>query len=548
MEQQDGSMSRRGFLAGAGVIALGAAGLAGCSPDGGVVAASGDGGGGEPNWDKTVDILVIGSGTVAIAAVVAKQLGGGDVLVVEKANVWGGTTATSGGGLWIPGAYCQADEGITDDIEAAVKYAVACSFDRCDPKLPETYVRNANPYIEWTRDNLGWEWGLNGHGFFQDYFEPMEGFLANGRGNVGLAGLMGPGFWAIVQEKAAELGVEVMMETAGTALYTNAEGNVIGAKASASSGDINIKVNKAVFLGTGGFDHNPDMISRYQAVRPYISNAALGNTGDAQNMGAAIGADLGIMDKNWGLPCFYPAGNWSANNETLFEFVGNDWAMYRGKPNAVVVNEQGRRFGNEASAYAVFNRGWEAWDSGKLKHANLPAYFICDASFLEYYTLPGQAAVGDPLPEFFTQADTLDELAAKLGIDATGLVEEIASFNADAVTGVDTRFGRGSKSFDIQTSGDATGRELANSCLAPLEKAPFYGALYVPGTCGTNGGLKVDEHAQVLRTDGTPIGGLYAVGNCSAGWVGGSYCGGGMTVGQGSVMSWVGVKHALGAE
>jgi succinate dehydrogenase/fumarate reductase flavoprotein subunit len=546
------NLSRRGFLAGAGVLGLGA--LAACTPSGKETSngdgggSGGAGGGAEPTWDKTVDVLVVGSGTVAIAGLVAKELGAGDVLLIEKANVWGGTTATSGGGLWIPGAYCQAAENITDDIEAAVKYAISCSFGRCDPKLPETYVRNANPFIEWTRDAFGWEWGLNGHGFFQDYFEPIEGFLANGRGNVGLAGLNGPGFWAVVQEKATELGVEVMMETAGTSLYTNEDGDIIGVKAKAGSGDLNIKVNKAVFLGTGGFDHNPDMVRRYQPVRPYISNAAPGNTGDGQNMGVAIGADLGTMDKNWGLPCFYPANDWSIDKDPLFEFTGNDWATYRGKPNAVVVNKYGRRFGNEASAYAVFNRSWESWDSYRLEYTNLPAYFICDATYLEHYTLPGQKAVGDPVPEFFTQAETLAELAGKLGIDESGLLAEIAEFNTAAAEGNDPRFGRGSKNFDRQTSGDATGRDLPNSCLAPLEKGPFYGAIYVPGTCGTNGGLVVNEKAQVLRTDGSAIKGLYAVGNCSSGWVGGSYCGGGMTVGQGCVMSWIGVKHALNAE
>ena len=147
------------------------------------------------------------------------------------------------------------------------------------------------------------------------------------------------------------------------------------------------------------------------------------------------------------------------------------------------------------------------------------------------------------------QADTLEELAGKLGIDPAGLTAEIAAFNENAVKGTDPVYHRGEKHLDINTTGVMAGSrtDLANPVLAPLATGPFYGAIYVPGTCGTAGGLTINENAQVVNTAGEPIEHLYAVGNCSSGVSGGTYVHGGISLGSGGVMSWVAVNHAMGA-
>ena len=155
---------------------------------------------------------------------------------------------------------------------------------------------------------------------------------------------------------------------------------------------------------------------------------------------------------------------------------------------------------------------------------NIPAYFICDAACWATYSLPGHTvgAVGDgedsyfnetyggeasdpsEVPAHFVKADTLEELAEKLGIDAAGLAAEIATFNENAAKGVDPVYHRGEKHLDINTTGVMAGSrtDLANPVLAPLATGPFYGAVYVPGTCGTAGGLTINENAQVVNVNG----------------------------------------------
>ena len=99
----------------------------------------------------------------------------------------------------------------------------------------------------------------------------------------------------------------------------------------------------------------------------------------------------------------------------------------------------------------------------------------------------------------------------------------------------------------MYTSGVMAGSrtDLANPVLAPLATPPFYGAVYVPGTCGTGGGLTINENAQVMSAFGEPIPGLYAAGNCSSGVSGGRYVHGGISIGSGAVMGWIAVHHAL---
>ena len=230
------------------------------------------------------------------------------------------------------------------------------------------------------------------------------------------------------------------------------------------------------------------------------------------------------------------------------DFAGQDAGMYRGLPGSVIVNARGQRFGNENAPYPVFNRAFGRFDNYGANFSNIPGYHICDSSYVGSYRLPGQTAVTDPIPDIVTQANTLEELAEKLGIDPVGLVAEINEFNENARKGLDPKFNRGGHRFDINTSGVYSGMrtDIPNTCLGPVEVGPFYGVPIVPGTFGTSGGLRIDPNSQVVNVKGEVIPGLYAVGNCSSGVSAGTYMAGGMTVGQGSVMSFVAVRHILG--
>lgn len=545
---ETGKVSRRNFVKGAGAVGLGLAAL-GMLPACASGSADKGSGAGAANvsWDVETDVLVVGTGTSAFAALVAKANGVENVTIIEKSKIWGGTSATSGGTLWIPLFYAGQEAGMADTREDALTYMKAVAAGRGNEAAMEMYVDNANALLEWTRDTFGWEWVTDTPGMgFKDYYEPYEGFRSHGR--QASLGNGGAGLWSQLQQDVKDLGIEVMMGTAAEELIVDDAGAVVGVRASDGGKETLIKANQCVVLGTGGFDHNPEMVRAFQSIPIYVTNAAEGNVGDAQTMGGACGAALANMDTNWGVPSFI-AEPFDANADAVFSISLTDWGIYRSGAGSIVVNESGRRFANESSAYAVFNRAFGNFDTGKPGFANIPAVWLCDSNYLASGggLLPGMKTPEDPLPENFFKADTLEEIAEHFGIDAQGLADEVEKFNGFAAQGVDADWHRGEKEADRAVGAyHPYLSELPNPVLAALETPPFYASLYVPGTCGTNGGLKTNEYAQVLNTRGEVIPGLLAVGNCSASITGGQYAGAGMTLGAGAVMSWVGIRNLLG--
>lgn len=527
--------SRRNFLKKSAMMGVGVAAgtaLTACAPN---QAAAGKT---AMKWDKEVDVLVIGSGTVAIAAVSAKDAGAEKVLVIEKGPAFGGTTAISGGGMWIPVNYLEKEEGIEDNRDDAFKYMKAVSDNQSTDELINAYLDNAPKLLEWMRDKFGVKYAIGGTQY-NDYYQ-LPGYRARGRslfytqdGKI----VNGPGAWKIIHDILDKLGVEIMLKTAGKKLITNEKGEVIGAVAVTEDGkEINISAKKGVILGTGGFDFNNEMRNAYIRGPIFASNSVPTNTGDGHLMGMAIGADLRNMNSCWGVPHF-PTDADKLKGEA-------DWQVYRGKPGAIVVNKHGERIGNEASAYHVFNRAFWVWDTGTFEWRNTPSFFICDSTFLEHYPLPGTNYKVGEVPDWFKKADTLEDLAKQLGIEVEALTATVEAFNANAKEGKDPVWHRGEYDFDMGTAADPSRTDLKNTCLAPVEKGPFYGASYGPGTCGTNGGLRINANAQVLDVWGNPIPHLYAVGNTSGSVMGAAYPGGGSTVGAGSVMGMVAGKHA----
>ena len=548
-------------------MALGTAGvLAGCaSNQQGQAAPSGA----DTTWDKEADILVVGSGTGAFAALAAAKLGSESVCLLEKGQFWGGTAATSGGGMAVPLSDAAKEAGVNDTKEAVVEYYLNASEGRADEAVINSFLDNGNDFLKWTGEALGWTWTPST--LFGDYYEPLPGWIPFGRASLGASdssgALVAAQMWEQLKAALTDAGVEIMMETPATTLVTDGNGAVIGVRATSGRDEIAIKANH-VILATGGFDHNADMRAKHLPFKILATNACTTNTGDGHKMGQAVGADLSYMDSCWGAPAILTTGQdpkeLIANNEIAQEIAGTDWAMYRGLPGAVVVNRKGHRIGNEATAYDTYNKAFAYYDNGEMEHLNIPSYFICDSACWNTYSLPGHT-VGSmdggyfdetygsdgsngELPAHFVQADTLEELAEELGVDAAGLAAELAAFNENAEQGIDPVYHRGEKQLDLNTTAVMAGMrtDLANPCLAPVATPPFYGAIYVPGTCGTAGGLTINENAQVVNALGEPISGLYAVGNCSSGVSGGRYVGGGISLGSGGVMGWVAVHHALG--
>lgn len=555
------AINRRSFIKGAALsgLGLGAAALvAGCAPQSaedaqgaGSLAATGD-----IAWDKEVDVLVVGSGTGALAALAAKSYGAESVCLIEKGSFWGGSAALSSGGMTGLLSDATKEAGLDDSKEKIMSYYRSASNGRADEEVLESFIDSNNGFLNWCTEMLGWEWRLAEVPYFSDYYEPADGWAQAGRGVScfvdGEPAGGGSGMWATLQEALPDNGVEVLMETPAEELIVE-NGRVSGVHAVSSGKDLLIRA-QSVILATGGFDYDDEMRRKYLPSRLIMSCAVATNTGDGHKMAMAIGAGTAYMDSVWGAPAILTSAedpyDLLEDNAIVTEVTGVDWATYRGLPGAVVVNKYGKRFGNEACAYDPFNRTFGLFDSGTMERPNTPAFFLCDSQCWNTYSLPGHEVGNSEVPAWFTVADTLEELAEKMGIDARGLADEISRFNEGAVKGEDRVFHRGEKFFDVNTTGFFAGSrtDIANPTLAPLSTPPYYAAFYVPGTCGTGGGLTINGRAQVLDVSGEPIEGLLACGNCTSGVSGGTYMHQGFSLGAGSVMAWVAARTAAGVE
>lgn len=510
----------------------------------------------ETQWDLEADVVVVGSGTAVVSAIACDTMGAGKIIVLEKSpDLFGGTSVLSGGGQALGIHDWYAEEGVEDTREAQLTYLHAVGEGRLDAAPQEAFVDNSNEYCHWVVDTFGWSGWKLAHCAFGDYYGYYEGANPDivGRGSWVPKDVEGNSVGASGQWEAYRAYIdsrdtmELMMGVAGKRLVTDASGAVIGIIAEGEDGEIAIKANKAVVLGTGGFEHDPDMRRWHMPFPIQRSCGVSTNTGDAQKMSARIGAQLVYMDGVFGLPFFYTKPEWSMD-DFAFDGAGTDWYGARAMPHSIIVNHKGRRFGDEAGMYDTFLRAFGTYDTGSEEFVNIPGYWICDSQYTEKYLLPGYTTT-EELPEWIFKADTLEELADMMGIDADGLLDEVAAFNEHAANNEDPAWDRNKPNAQMSLammgpSMSLTG-EAPTSSIGTVEQGPFYCVRYVPGTCSTNGGMRIDGNAQVLDVDGNPIPGLYGIGACACTVT--DYWTGGATIGQGSVMSYVAARHICGA-
>lgn len=525
------SLSRRSFMKGAilaGTVTAGSGVLVGCSPKSAE----------EVEWDREADVIVVGSGTGQMAAIRAASEGL-NVIVLEKAPVSGGTTGISGGGLWIPNNYLEAEQGIEDSREMALEYLSHATFGQGDPDLYETYVDTCNEMIQYLRD-AGVEWEIGPQ--FQDYYPMFPGGVAHGRhidpvstveGATGGGALV-----AMLREIAEDRGAEYLLDSPAKQLVVDSSGKVAGVIASIGGADTAIKANRGVVIASGGFDHNEAMVNNFLRGPVYYPSAVSTNTGDGHLMGMAIGADLRNMNEIWGWPVYFNP-DYNAPIPAL--------AIEIGQPGAIVVNKAGKRFLNESGPYDLVTRAFYTFDTGTIEYSNIPGFVIADSTHRSRYTM-AYTAPGEDVPEWIAVGDTLEDLAAALEIDAEGLLATVEAFNANAAEGVDPEFHRGESAFDQETGADPSRDDLVNKSLAPIAEGPFYGAQIWPGALGTCGGLHINTNAQVLDVWGEPIVGLYAVGNAAGSPMGAGYPGGGATVGTGMTFGYIAAGHMAAQE
>lgn len=547
---------------------------------------------------QQVDVVIVGSGGGGMVAALIAQDAGLDTLIVEKTPYYGGSTARSGGGIWVPCNYLMKQAGTSDSLEEARTYLQATVGNRTPQAAQDAYLNNAAPMIEWLRDNS--ELQCVYMPGYSDYYPERAGGKARGRGiepDLFDGNLLGedlaslrppyievPGDLAFTSSEFQRLGMfmrtwegklialkiaarALMFRLSGKKLLMMGQalsarlrlslkkrniplwldtplkdlivdnGRVVGIRVERDGKSLDIYARKGVILAAGGFEHNLEMRLQYQQ-HPICTDwtvANEGNTGDAIQAGMRIGAKIDLMEQAWWGPTTLPP-----DQPPRFH-VGE-----RSYPGLIMVNKKGQRFTNESASYVEVVQAMYRNHSDDNPH--VPCYFIFDQRYRNNY-LFGKLFPRQPIPkEFFEsgyikKAETIEKLAEKLGIPPQSLVETVQRINGFAKNGKDLDFARGDSAYD-NYYGDATNKPNPN--LAPIEQRPFYGVEVVAGDLGTKGGLVTDEFARVLDDSGKIIEGLYCVGNNSASVMGTTYPGPGCTIGPTMTFGYIAARHIAG--
>lgn len=573
------SMSRRSFFAGsAALAALG--GLAFTQSAFGEPASdeasSTENTEGLPEkWDKEVDVVVIGSGSILPAAFTAYERGLTDVVILEKSPThFGGTSYFAGGGCSCPNSTLALEAGqpeIPRDllkqyieetaagqsndtiIEAMLdNYVPAVDFLTYEIDMPTIYASSATPgYTLYTPQSC----------LEEDYnavcsHVSIEAY-EDGR-------VMNRAWFAYFKDRLEERNIEVMMGTTATKLIYKGNpylenGEVVGVYADTEDGRIAIKARYGVVIGTGGFDHNQDMMKAYIPNPMYGTVAVDTNTGDGHRMAAELGAEMRNMKESFRMAfirtqeeMIYTSTDPSSDDGVMgSEQTGSKMLNTPGRPGSIIVNKYGNRFVDESANYDGFGMAFEAFDVALNEWTNIPGYLIFDDTYNGPlgHAMPSLAKLAEenqPLPSYVEKFESLEELAEAKGINKENLLATVERFNSYCETGVDLEFHRGDPSWDKYTCGNMQGfeaGEMKNPCMTALVDGPFYVMEVYPGMMQTKGGLVINEHAQVMNVNGNPIPRLYA-GSCTiANPLGRGYGWGGGTIANGFIPGYMAGEH-----
>jgi 3-oxosteroid 1-dehydrogenase len=547
-------------------------------------------------FDETFDWVVVGSGAGSMSSGMLMRQAGKSVVVLEKTKFFGGTTAKSGGVMWIPNNRFM-DPG-EDTPDKAIAYLDAVVGD--DSDAPGTshekrlaYVNEAPRMIDFlVRQGVALERGSK---FWPDYYDNLPGGCETSRTVTALpfdrnelgdwSRRLRQGFlevpvklddgmrlpfakhsWAI-KLNMVQIGLRIVWgkltgkrwTTAGAALQGRmlmaglkagvdvrlespvselvvAGGKVTGVVTVKDGKPHRIGANLGVLVNAGGFGQNQAMRDRYQpGTRSEWSNVPEGDMGDMHVEMERIGGVLAQMDEIVGFPGTTPPG-WEK------DYVFPGMQAVTAKPGSILVDQAGVRFMNESCSY-------ELYCETMLKRGNaVPSWAIMDAGFMEEYQLNGSVGIKKKPQSWFDSgylkvADTIEELAGKIGADPATLKATVDRWNAMMARGADEDFQRGVRFYD-QWLGDPFHKP--NPTLGPLNKAPFYAVEVIPGDVSTYGGAVTDVNSRVIKADGSVIEGLYATGVSTASPMGRVYPGAGASIGPSMTFGWIAAKHAAG--
>lgn len=511
---------------------------------------------GNIRFDEIVDVIVVGSGAGALVGAYVAAARGLQTMVLESTDRFGGTSAYSGAGLWLPGNPALDRAGVDDSIDAAREYLRAVVGDST-AVLQDAFLAAAGPMISELEQHpmLQFE-----HRPFPDYFADAPSSKPRGRDifplDLARTDIGGEDEWlrpALAQERQgaappatltggqALIG-RLLVAVRGTdrcdlrlrstvdRLIIDDDGNVVGVEVIVSDHRLLIGARAGVLLAAGGFERNDEMRARFSVPgKAAWSMGAPGGTGLAIEAGIAAGAAVDLMDQCWWSPgVVHPDGS------ATFTL---------GLRGGIFVDRAGNRFANESLPYDRMGRAVLEANDGN--NENLPFWFVFDDRFGDVMpansTLPMTAKQDYVDAGLWQTAATLEDLAVAIGVPADALLASVDRFNGFAATGVDDDHHRGEAPYDLFfANGDGP-----NPALVPIDAGPFHAVRFAVSDLGTKGGLVTDGVARVLRPDESTITGLYAAGNTMASMTGSTYPGPGTPIGTCMTFAYVAVLDML---
>ena len=557
-------------------------------------------------WDKEVDTLVIGSGAGGLLSALVAAAHHADVLIVEKESQWGGTSATSGAGIWIPASDQARAAGFEDKTSDAFKYVRKLSAKNVPDANIRAFVDNAAKMLRWVTANTE----INYQAFpYPDYHAENPGGSPTGyRTHMPLpidgkklgkdvetlrfaspaASLFGylnwhfdetyiilfraPRWWWHLTKSLARYwfdwpfrfksrkdrrltlgnalvgGLKLALNDKGVPLWLNTPMETLITEKGKVVGAVvqhdgqSLRIRARKGVVLAAGGFDKNQQMR-DAHAPLYSRAYLSG-GTSGNTGDAIQAGLGIGAQTLNLQ-----SAWAA---PVFYVPGEDrgrlCTIERALPGSMMVNQKGQRYLNEAASYHIVGQIMARRD---LEHKDAsPTWFVFDHRYRHSYPVGPLYPI---MPDWLQRGEvrgilkkgrTVAELATAMGVPVNALEATFARYNDYAARGEDPDFHRGEAAYDKMYGDPRVG---PNPCLRPLEKGPFYAMPIYPGDIGTNGGLLTDDQARVLDTKGKPIAGLYAIGNNAASAMGESYPGAGVTIGPAMTFGYLAARHMTGA-
>jgi 3-oxosteroid 1-dehydrogenase len=556
-------------------------------------------------WDKEVDVLVVGSGAGGMLAALVAADAHAEVLIVEKEKLWGGTSATSGAGIWIPGSDVARAAGFDDNLEDAFTYVRGLSAKNVPDANIRAFVDNAAPMLRWLIDHTSIQYmafpypdyhaenpggsptGFRTHmplpldgkqlgtdvetlrfsspaanlfGYLNWHFDETYTLLYRQKGWVMHLVRSLARYWLdlpfrlrsrkdrrLTLGNALAGGLRLALKGKGVPLWLESGLTELVEEGGKVTGAVVTQRGKALRIkarkGVVLAAGGFDKNAEMRAQHAPLYPNAQFSGGIPGNTGDSIRAGMALGAETMNLQSAWAAPVFYIPGEP----GGRLCTIERALPGCIMVNQQGERYWNEASSYHVTG---QAMARRQAEHGDAsPSWMVFDGTYRSkfpmgpVYPLWPDFLLSRPVRSILKKGRTIEELARQIGVNPTALSATVARFNQGAAKGEDPDFHRGEAAYD-KMYGDPA--QAPNPCLRPLDKAPFYALPIYPGDIGTNGGLLTNAKAQVVGKDGQPIAGLYAVGNNAASAMGESYPGAGVTIGPAMTFGYIAARELTG--